>query len=122
MQMRRVGMRRMAPRDSKNHASAGMPSKLTNGSRAIGFVLRFGGGRAHTQSTQRIFSGGRSTTQRQGRGWDERKKLRSLSGDPVGAQRLRRILPLPSRSQSSEIFSFVAIVSKKSVWGVVPLS
>ena len=37
-------MRRMAPRDSKNHASAGMPSKLTNGSRAIGFVLRFGGG------------------------------------------------------------------------------
>ena len=39
-----------------------------------------------------------------------------------GAQRLLRMRPLPRRSQSREIFSFVAIVSRKSVCGVVPLS
>ncbi len=38
------------------------------------------------------------------------------------AQRLRFILPLPSSSQSMEIFSFKASVIRKSEWGVVPLS
>lgn len=40
----------------------------------------------------------------------------------VWLQRLRRIRPLPSSSQSSEMFSLVESVIRKSVWGVVPFS
>ena len=37
-------------------------------------------------------------------------------------QRVRRMRPLPSRSQSMETLSLRASVMRKSVWGVVPLS
>lgn len=43
-------------------------------------------------------------------------------GQTEEAQRLLRMRPLPRSSQSREMFSFVAIVKRKSVCGVVPLS
>jgi len=41
---------------------------------------------------------------------------------PMGLYRLRRMRPFPSRSQSSETFSLVESVIRKSVCGVVPFS
>ena len=46
----------------------------------------------------------------------------ATGSDPPDQRPLRRIFPLPSSSQSTETFSRIASVIKKSVCGVVPLS
>ena len=51
-------------------------------------------------------------------------RIGAVADSPLagGAQRPRRILPRPSRSQSSEMFSSIASRMRKSVCGVVPFS